>query len=370
MIASRLVPVAFLLFLLACDSPREPEPIPTPTPTTLYGALDGVRIETGAPGVGAAIVVDGRLVFEGVSGDFSRSPGRPLDRNSLFVLQGVTELATASMAFRLVEQGRLRLEDRVSDFLPYVLNAGGISVAMLLDHRSGLRDYNDLNDDLYYPLHDPAHSWTREQVLRALDERNAPGAEQRYSQSDYVVLGGILEAASGRSIAQLFDELVARPAGVAGCAFAYDPARERDIVHGFTPGEKAEPPVDTFPASGRVPTWGWGHVWTDHGLACTASDAARLADALFHGKLVSADSLRLMTTFADEGSYSFGVGERTDRGFALLGHAGLGQGYASAVWYDPARRLTIAALANLDSGNLPSTLYDRIEQAYTRETPP
>jgi D-alanyl-D-alanine carboxypeptidase len=365
---SRTLASVALMSLTACGpAPEKPAPAPTPTPQTLSQALDGARIETGAPGVAAAIIDDGRLVFDGVTGDFSRSPGRPLDHDSLFVLQGVTELATVSMAFRLIEQGRIRLEDRLDRYLPYVVNADRITVAMVMDHRTGLLEYSQPGT-LYYPLHDPNHSWTREEVLRAIEERNEPGSAQFYSASNNVVLGGILERATRRSIADLFEELVARPAGLESCAFAYDPELEHEVVHGFAADK--DQLFDTFPESGRVPTWLWGSVWTDHGLACNAVDTARLADALFGGRLVGPESLTRMTTFSGIVSYSFGVGNRTDRGFPLYGHAGLGLGYSTVAWYDPARRLTIAALANLDTGGIPNTLYDRMEEAYARGATP
>ncbi len=367
MIRQSLVAVCWLAGLTACSSSSEPEPAPTPTPRSLDEALAGARLETGAPGVAAAIVRDGAPVFDGFVGDFSREPGRPLERTSLFPLAGVTELATASMVFRLVEDGRLRLDDRLSRYIPYVSNADAITIAMLLDHRSGLDDYLRMPDELYYRLQDPAHSWTREEVLRVLEGVLFPGTEQRYSQSDYVVLGGVIESVTQRPIEDVFEKLVAVPAGIEGCAFAYDPARAPEIVHGFTAAKDGL--VDTFAAGGRVPTSIWGAVWTDRGLACDARDTARLADALFRGALVDEEALQRMTRFGD-GNYAYGVGEKSDGARPVWGHAGLGSGFSTAVWYEPERRLTIAVLANSDGGGIPGTLYQRMEEAYSRSAPP
>jgi D-alanyl-D-alanine carboxypeptidase len=359
----RTAPLACLAALAACASSDEPTPAPTPTPQTLYEALAGARIETGVPGAAAAIIRDGEPVFDGFVGDFSRSPGRPLERTSLFPLVGVTELATAPMTFRLVEDGRLSLDDRLSRYIPYVPNADQITIGMLLDHRSGIYDYFlGLNDKLYYPLHDPSHVWSRDEVLRALDGF-PPSGGQRYSQSDYVVLGGVIERVTGRSIADYFDDVVAHPAGLEGCAFAFDPSRAHEVVHGFTLSQ--DKLVDTFPADGRVPTVLWGTVWTDRGLACDARDTARLADALFRGLLVGPETLTLMTTFGRD-NYAYGVGEKSDGPARVWGHAGLGSGFSTAVWYEPERRLTIAVLANADTGGIPGTLYQRMEEAYTR----
>src|SRR6185295_14441331 len=139
-----------------------------------------------------------------------------------------------------------------------------------------------------------------------------------------------------------FRENVAAPAGLAGCAFAFDPARAGDIVHGFVLDKDGQY-TDAFPADGRVPTYLWGTVWTDRGLACDAGDTALLADALLRGRLTSPESLALMTTFGSEG-YGVGVALNPSGASPVQGHAGAAGGISSVVWFDPARRLTIAAL--------------------------
>jgi len=360
-----------LLTLAGCgSSPAAPNPTPTPTPQSLAEALAAARVETGVPGASAAIVRDGTVVFEGASGEASRSPARPLRPTHLLPLVGVTHLATATMALRLEEEGRLRLDDPLARYAAYMPGADRISLRMLLGHRSGLPDY--LYQGARFPellpsFQDPNHRWTREEVLRAIepdDVDRTPGA-YFFSGTDYVALGAALEQASGTSLGALFDQLVAAPLGLRRCVFDMDPALAPDVAQGFAYDGTSRAYTSIFPPSGAVPTSLWGPVWTDNGLMCSPLDAARLTDALLRGTLVSPESRAAMTEFGPEG-YGLGVARKVEGSRTVQGHAGARAGYGAVAWYDPARLLTIVALTNADAPGFPaSTVHDRLDQAYS-----
>jgi D-alanyl-D-alanine carboxypeptidase len=331
-------------------------------------------VETGAPGATAAIVRDGVLIFIGASGEAARSPSRPLGTTSLLSLAGVTEMATAAMVLRLREEGRLSLEDSLARYVPYVPGADRITVGMLLAHRAGLPDYQSLSfGELYYSFQDPTHVWTRAEILRAIgpeDDLRPPGQGYRYSQTDYVALGAVLEQASGMGVDAFFERFIAAPLGLDRCLFNADPALAPEVSQSFAYDSAKGDYVSTFPANGSVPTYLWGPVWTDSGIMCSAEDTARFTDALLGGKLVSPATLALMTAFGTEG-YGLGVARRTDSGRVSYGHAGSRGGYGAAAWYDPERRLTIVVLVNADGPSfLAETVFQRMEEAYNRSGMP
>lgn len=358
--------------LAGCGSAPEASPAPTatPTPDSLASALVGARIEAGIPGAAAAIVRDGAVVFEGASGDASRSPTRSLTTTALLPLVGITHMATAAMVMRLEESGRLSLDDPLARYVPYLSGADRISVRMLLAHRAGLPDYLYQGvrfPELYAPFQDPLHAWTRDEVLRAIqpdDVDRSPGA-YFFSSTDYIALGAVIEQASGTGVDALFKQLVAAPLGLQRCMFDRDPALAPDVAQGFAFDSTSRSYASIFPPSGAVPTHLWGPVWTDNGIMCSALDAARFTDALLRGTLVSPRSRTLMTEFGIEG-YGLGVARRADAPRLLVGHAGARPGYSAVTWYDPARGLTIVALANGDAASLAAaTVFDRLDQAYT-----
>src|SRR5262245_2439687 len=365
---------AVLLCVAACGS-SSPAPAPTPVPQTLALALAGARIETGAPGAAAAIVRDGSIVFEGANGEATRGPSHPLRPENLLSLVGITEMATAFVVLHLSEEGRLTLDDPLERYVPYVPGTDRITVRMLLGHHSGLPDYAAQNQrfgELAQAFADPAHAWTRNEILQAIDTDDvdrSPG-EYFFSNTDYIALGAVIEQASGMGADALFKQLAAGPLGLDRCLFDMDPALAPDVAHGFAYDSTTHLYHSTFPADGSVPTQLWGPVWTDNGIMCTARDAARFTDALLGGRLLRSATLASMTSFTAEG-YGLGVARKADGARPLLGHAGLNSGYGGVAWYDPARRLTIVALVNAGGpGLLAATVFQRMDEAYTQGAAP
>lgn len=319
--------MAVVVGLAACGGGAPgttPAPTPTPGPTSLQQALDQARESTGVPAAAAAILEDGRVVFESASGNASLAPDRPAGATTLFSLASVTKMATSVVVLRLMEQRRLSLEETLAGYVPYLPNADRITLRMLLSHRSGLADYLG-NPDIQRKLADPSHALTRDEVLRAVGRvLFEPGARYEYSNTSFVALGAVIERVSGRSVEQAFDDLVATPLGLERSFFAFDAAVAPDVAHGYRFGGGRY--TDTFPADGRVPTAIWGPVWTDGGLVCSAGDTARWTDAALGGRLLRPETLAQMTAFGPEG-YGLGVVKSIGGGREVWGHNGAYDGY-------------------------------------------
>lgn len=359
---------------LAAEAPApHPSPIRVSYQTAagLQRALDAGRAATGTPGVSAAIVIDGELVWSGQSGttdDRDRSDFSQVTDETVFPLASVSKMFVATIAMRLVETGELRLDAPIAPYVPsYLPDASRVTLLELLGHTSGYRDVED-DPVVLKLLDDPNHDWTRDELERREGPvRFTPGTRFSYCNSCYVMLGGVIEKASGASIGAELDRFIVDPLRLQpdvdidrtdrwGGAFAF--ARGYDLRKGKL--------VDTF-AGARdlgVPTYDWGAVWTDGGIAADAIGTARFTDALFGGSLLSKRSLN---TMLEPGGKNEILERLVHDGRAWRGHSGFYDGFTAEAWHDAKRRLTIVVLANRTDDSDPATVvWNRLASAYDR----
>ena len=185
-------------------------------PNKLADALLAAAGSAREPGAGILVLKDGQVAYLGTRGVADMQGMRPIDGRTAFRLASVTKQFTAMAVMMLVRDGKLRYEDRLTDIFPDFPEYGrAITVRHLLDHTSGLPDYEDL-----MPPADPSLSVEESQiddagVLELLKAQKAgwfvPGALWRYSNSGYVVLGLIVEKVSGRSFPTFLRERIFAP---------------------------------------------------------------------------------------------------------------------------------------------------------------
>jgi len=175
-----------------------------------------------APGVSASVICPRLgLDWSGAAGHTARNTDDPLTPRHTFRIASNTKTYVAASVLRLAELGRLTLDDPLARYLTdeerILLTADGYDLAAItlrhvLSHTSGLDEH--AGDDRYAAaiLADPLHVWTRdEQVRRCVEWRDpvgAPGERYKYSDTGYVLLGGIIERMTGRNLGQAVHELV------------------------------------------------------------------------------------------------------------------------------------------------------------------
>lgn len=336
----------------------------------LQRALDAGRDATGAPGVSAAVMVDGWLVWFGESGTANTSlKFDEINDDTVFPLASVSKMFVATIAMRLVEEGKLRLDEPIEKFVPtYLPDSSRVTVLELLGHTSGYRDDEDDPVILKW-LDDPNHVWTRDQLdRREGPPRFTPGSRFSYCNSCYVMLGGVIERASGASIGAELNRIIVDPLHLrAEVDIDRNPDWPWRFAHGYD--LRKGKLVDTF-AGARdlgVPTYDWGPVWTDGGIAANAIGVARFTDALFGGSLVAPKSLAKM--LAPGGKNEILETDKHD-GRVWRGHSGFYDGFTAEAWYDVRRRVTIVVLTNRTDDNDPATeVWNRLASAYDRTHP-
>ena len=338
----------------------------------LDSALHSARTRIHAPAATAAVVVCGRVVWAGATGVLDLRSNRPANNHSLFILNSAAKTFVATMVMLEIQDGHLSLGTRLSEFYPWLPNARQISVRMLLNMTSGLPDYLS-NPRIEWMMHyRPRHHWTVDQVLTGLGTglgtpKVSPGRRYQYSDTNYIVLGGILERITHSSIERDFQQLIARPLGITSATFVPTPTAEASMAHPYLryrDGSLISQWIPGFGVSSAV----WGPVFTDGGLASSSLDVARFANALLGGRLVSTTALRQMTQIGP-GDYGFGIRDRSFDGHFWLGHRGYFDGFEAEDWSDPSRQLTIAVATNLQvvgSGPTSTPVWLAIARAYDR----
>ena len=338
----------------------------------LSGALDAA-LRTGSvrihlPAATAAVVACGHIVWADATGVLDLRSNRPANNDSLFVLNSAAKTIVATMIMQEIQHRHLSLGTRLSKFYPRLPNARGITVRMLLNMTSGLPDYLDNPRIEWWMDHRPRHHWTVDQVLTGLGTpKFPPGREFQYSDTNYIVLGAILERITHSSIERDFQQLIAKPLGITAATFVPTPAAKTRTAHPYLLSRDGTLISKWIPGVG-VSSAVWGPVFTDGGLASSSLDLARFANALLGGRLVGATTLRQMTQIG-RGDYGFGIRGRSFDGHFWLGHRGYFGGFEAEDWSDPTRQLTIAVATNLQNsaGEPTSTrIWMAIARAYDR----
>jgi D-alanyl-D-alanine carboxypeptidase len=356
------------LIVLAAFVASWPTSAPAATAVTrqLDAALAQARQSAGAPAATGSVMRCGRLVWSGASGVTEVASSRRATPSTRFVVASTTKTVTAALVLDLVQHGKLSISTPLSRFYPRLPNAGRITVRMLLDHTSGLNDYFDdprIGDLI---ANHPDHHWTRDEVLAGVTRTLfTPGTRYAYSNSNYVVLGGILEKVTHGTVEHAFRARVGRPARLASSTFTYSPGRSNLFAHPYLPS--ANGLRDQFAPGIGVPADYWGPVWTDGGLASTAPDLARFGDALFGGRLLRTSTLRTMTRLNRFG-HGLGLDPMRFAGRTWLGHSGGYGGYGAQIWHDTTRGVTIAAATSSIEASATAT-WKALAAAYGRALP-
>jgi D-alanyl-D-alanine carboxypeptidase len=319
----------------------------------LQALLDEL-VANGASGA-LARVDDGRHTWRLAAGAARLEPRQRLTPAARFRVGSVTKSFVSTVTLQLVGRKRLRLDDTVERWVPgLVPNGDGITLRMLLNHTSGLFDYTDDPAFLQRIVQDPTRPATPRElvaVATAHPPTFPPGTGWAYSNTNYIVTGLILQAATHRSVERLVRDRILRPLGLRG---TYFPARDPDIAgyhaHGYAP------PALTGAGYVDVTRFAPSLAWTAGAIVSTVDDLDRFYTALLGGRLLRPAQLREMTTTVRaRPTVGYGLGLFAERRACgtVWGHDGGIPGYVTFAFTDRSgRRGAVVALPTQPDQNL------------------
>jgi CubicO group peptidase (beta-lactamase class C family) len=256
-----------------------------------------------------------------------------------FHIGSLTKQFTATSILLLAERGKLRLDDPVSKYLdnpPAAWN--GITLLHLLTHTSGIVSITDL------PREQSAltRGGTSAEIVERFRNQPLlfpPGTQARYSNSGYILLGMVVEKASGEPYAtfvqkNIFDPLGMRDTGVDNGI---------DVVENLASGYRLQGGklVHAEFVDMQIP-------FAAGDLYSTTDDLARWEEGLFGGKLLRPDSLKRMIT-PGMGDFGLGVVVKQKQGERVISHTGGIQGFVGDLRYYPDKRIAVIVLSNTES---------------------
>lgn len=295
-------------------------------------------VKAGAPGA-VVLIRNGGSTSILTAGVADRKTHEPTRTGDHFRIASVTKSFVATVVLQLVGEGKLSLSDTVERFLPgLVPNGDGITVRQLLQHLSGLYNY-DMDPRLFAPYlrGDLGYTWTPRQLVALAVSHPpvyGPGAHWSYSNTNYVLLGLIVEAVTGDTLANQLSKRILHPLGLQGTDLAAGQHMASPVAHGYYKGQDVTRLSFSF-------AWGAGS------MVSTAADVARFYKALLGGKLLRAPQLKEMriTVPADVGEYGLGLWRRHLLCGTAWGHPGLAVGYTSYAWSSADGRHQVVVLS-------------------------
>ena len=316
--------------------------------------------ESHAPGASFAVIRGTDTLAYGAYGLANVEAARAPTSATIYEIGSNTKQFTSAAIMKLVEQGRVKLDDDLSTYVPeFPLHGRHVSIRQLLTHTSGIHDYTS----------SPEWPKTWGQVLSpdaiikfvAADTFDfAPGTAYRYDNTGYVLLGMVIEKASGQKYAKYIDAQFFKPLGLRQTS--YCPSRTSDpaFALGYTKGPNGIERAQFLDLS---------HPFAAGALCSSVGDFAKWQRALASGRAVSPASYALMST-ADtltngrRINYGFGLVPGTFAGHATVSHTGGIPGFATAAAYVADDSLSIVVFTNYDRESPQRVVQNLLRVAY------
>jgi D-alanyl-D-alanine carboxypeptidase len=326
-------PVDFAAPVAARLAPRpapSPSPSPAPQPSaapanegSYIAAIEAARAYGEAYGVTFAAVRDGEVLWSGAAGRY-RDGATALGGADALVIGSVTKTFVSAAVLQLVEEGRLSLGDTVREHLPQeTAVTPDITIRQLLDHTSGLADVFNDTTKIGIETH-PEHAWSASEIMATLHAPwYAPGQGWAYANTNYYLLGLVIERITGATLADELEDRFFRPLRLDSTSM---------LTGDPTNGDSLEP--------------AWASIfWASGAMSASAADLARWGDALYSETVLSEASRAEMMKL-NEDKYGLGVQRIEVPGTVGYGHTGMLKTYTSMLLHLPTENVTLALLVN------------------------
>ena len=298
------------------------------------------------PGVIAAVWVPGKGTWVKAFGEADTATGEAMSTDTLFKIGSLTKSFTATVILKLAEEGRLSLDDTLDKYItdPVIPNASNITIRQIASMTSGLFSYTEDVNFLTAVKQDPLRVWAPKELINysiAHAPDFSPGTSYHYSNTNYILLGMIIEKVTINSLANEIREHIILPLGLSNTTFMATPTMPSGSCHGYSLGDDGKTIVDATVLDPSV-------AWAAGANVSTIYDLKKWVEAVGNGTLISAASHTAQFTWVDEpgSTDKYGIGVMKIGNF--IGHDGIINGYNSMMAYLPSNGAVIIITENLN----------------------
>jgi D-alanyl-D-alanine carboxypeptidase len=284
--------------------------------------------------------------FTVTAGVADPAKGTPIDTSTPWIIGSTTKTFVAVVVLQLAQERKIDLDATVEPFLPDLPAASRITTRQLLQHTSGVNEYLDSKT----VLDDARREWSASELIAVAVAKGPvaePGARFHYANTNYLLLGEIIEKVASRPWYAEVRSRIIEPLGLGHTGYSGEPSAPR-LGAGYViqNGRFVEATNRWHPSIGGAAG----------GMYSTTADLMAFTLALFEGNLLDAKHTAEMRTFVpgeDYGyvrhAYGLGLEKYTVNNLTVLGHMGTGSVHSAFIGYDPTSRAAVAVQINAEN---------------------
>lgn len=327
---------------------------------------DSILATSEVPGMIIGIWAPGRnLSWVVGKGKSNLSTGEKPGPSMKYRMGSLTKTYTYTVLLQLADSGRINLTDKLSQFFPGFPKADSITIRMLCNHTSGIFDYTETNPFLVSLMTNPLKKWTSQEMIDLVMTEPfyfTPGTNFRYSNTNTIIAGQIVEQITGNTIAEEIRQRVLGPLHLLNTSFPESPLMPEPYVHGY--GWYEGDSTDVSEAYDPSMAGASGAMIAD------VYNLKAWVEQLYHGTLLSQEmqvERLIMIPAPGEDCEEYGLGIMHKIYPPMWGHTGTIPGYKNWAGYCPSENVTIVISYN-STTNKPMVLASRLMTIYLEAT--
>jgi D-alanyl-D-alanine carboxypeptidase len=320
------------------------QPFPPDVQLALHESVARRLAEADAPGALVGVWYPGQGVWTHAAGIGNLETAAPVTLADHVRIASNTKTIVATVVLQLVDEGLISLDDTLEEYVPGVPNGDQITIRQVLGMDAGIADFVAVPEIAQEYNVNPMSDFGPDQILEVIRESTpdyAPGERVQYSNSNYVLLGFLIEAVTGQSPATEVQRRIFDPLGMTSSSFPLTAWMPEPVMHGYNAEQPGDPLIDVTRSN---PDFSW----TAGAVISTLADMRTWVVALAEGTLLTPETQaeRLQTRSITEHplAIGYGLGVLTMNG--MIGHNGGIAGYSSWMLHDPETASTIVIVVN------------------------
>jgi D-alanyl-D-alanine carboxypeptidase len=326
------------------SQPPFPPPFPLETQAALQQIVEQRLTEAGSPGAAVGVWIPGRGTWVHAQGTGDLATGAPIRVADRFRIGSITKTFAATVLLQLVDEGRLQLDDHLEPYVSGVPNGDRITIRQVLGMTAGIFSYTaDATFEAEYDA-DPLMPFSLQELLVILRRHPPdflPGEGVHYSDTNYYLLGLIIEQLTGQHVGEAIDQRIVQPLRLTSTSYPTTPDMPEPYAHGYN--------AESNGALRDVTRSNPGAAGAAGAMLSTLDDLRLWTEALAHGALLSPTMQRERLQWSvfpggEAVNYRYGLGILAFDSF--IGHSGGIAGYESMAVHLPEANATIVVLAN------------------------